>query len=363
LSPMTFAIGTTIADYQILSLLGRGGMGEVFKVRNMITDRVEAMKILLPNAGATPELADRFVREIKVLAGLEHSNIASLRTALRVENHLVMIMEMVEGSSLDEKIRSGGVGVRRGVDYICQVLDALSYAHQHGVIHRDIKPSNVLVTPEEKAKLTDFGIASKMGDPRLTATGSTVGSLYYMSPEQVRALALDARSDIYSAGATLYETITGRLPVQGSNYYEIMKAHLEQSPPPPISLVPGIPAGLSRAIEKSLEKAPEARFQTAREFRDALAAAAAGAAATAGMRPEPGFAPAITPATGYPVGWDPALLEKVRKELAVYVGPMAKLLVSREAKRARSLADFYNALAAEILSPADRQKFMASVPR
>lgn len=369
---MSFEIGDVIGDYRVIALIGRGGMGKVFKVRNSISDRVEAMKVLLPDAGEAPELADRFIREIKVVASLEHPNIASLRTALRVENQLLMIMELVEGASLDEKLRAGKPDARQSVDIICQVLAALGYAHRRGVIHRDIKPSNILITPQGAVKLTDFGIASKAGDPRLTATGMALGSLYYMSPEQVRAMPLDARSDLYSVGVTLYETVTGRRPIQGDSFFAIMKAHLEQRPPAPIDLTPDIPPALSRIIEKSLEKAPENRFQTADEFRSALL----DLHCSAGILPARNLE-AVTPAAAYQPNppaqasgpatgsgsWDAAVLERARGDLALFIGPMARVIVNRAAKRAQTLQDLYEILALEIPSPGDRQKFLASRPR
>src|SRR5512132_2230408 len=134
---MAFNVGETAGDYQIIGILGAGGMGKVYKVRNVISDRIEAMKILLPDLANEPDLADRFMREIKVQASLEHPNIAALHTALRVENQLLMLMEFVEGETLDHKLKSGPLPVAEAVDYIVQVLAALAYAHEHGVIHRD----------------------------------------------------------------------------------------------------------------------------------------------------------------------------------------------------------------------------------
>jgi len=188
---MGIEIGQTVGGYQVIALLGRGGMGKVYKVRNVISDRVEAMKVLLDDATAAPDLAERFLREIKVVAALEHPNIASLRTAFKVDDQLIMIMELVEGSSLDEKLRGGRLNALYALECTCQVLAALSYAHRLGVIHRDIKPANILITAGGVVKLTDFGIASKAGDPKLTAPGTALGSLYYMSPEQLKAEPLE----------------------------------------------------------------------------------------------------------------------------------------------------------------------------
>ena len=193
---MNLDIGSTVGDYQIIGILGAGGMGKVYKVRNAISDRVEAMKVLLPDLATEPELADRFIREIKVQASLEHPNIAALHTALRVQNQLLMLMEFVEGMTLDQKLKSWSAAHCEAVEYVAQVLRALGYAHQHGVIHRDIKPANMMLTPGGVIKLMDFGIAKAATDRKLTMTGTTMGSLYYMSPEQIKGEAtLDARSD------------------------------------------------------------------------------------------------------------------------------------------------------------------------
>src|SRR5215469_15580855 len=165
--PAIFEIGTTIGDYQIISVIGRGGMGKVFKVRNLLSDRTEAMKVLLPDIDVRLDLVERFLREIKVVAALEHPGIASLRTALRVRDQILMILEYVQGSSLHWHMQQGRIDTARAVGFTQQVLDALAYAHGRGVVHRDIKPSNILITSDGRAKLTDFGIASRTGDPRL----------------------------------------------------------------------------------------------------------------------------------------------------------------------------------------------------
>jgi serine/threonine protein kinase len=198
--PTIFEVGTTIGDYQIISVIGRGGMGKVFKVRNLLSDRIEAMKVLLPGTDPRADLVERFLREIKVVAALEHSGIASLRTALRANDQILMIMEYVEGTSLHARMLQGTIDTPRAVRFIQQVLDALAFAHRRGVVHRDIKPSNILVAPNDSIKLTDFGIASRSGDPRLTGEGVALGSLFYMSPEQMKAEVVDARSDLYSVG-------------------------------------------------------------------------------------------------------------------------------------------------------------------
>src|SRR5208283_953569 len=267
---MNYDIGTTIGDYQITGVLGSGGMGKVYKVRNIISDRIEAMKVLLPNLDTDRELAERFIREIKVQASLQHPNIASLHTAQRVDNQLLMIMEFVEGSTLDSIMRAGRIPLRDCVNYVSQVLAALSYAHAHGVVHRDIKPPNMMLTPEGVVKLMDFGIAKISVDHKLTQTGRTVGSLAYMSPEQISGTDVDARSDLYSLGISLYEMVTGKRPFEGDSDYSIMAAHLQQQPLPPVQLDPGLPPALNDIIMISIAKETVQRFQTADAFRAAL---------------------------------------------------------------------------------------------
>jgi len=267
---MSFQVGDKIGDYQIIGVLGAGGMGRVYKVKNMISDRVDAMKVLLPDLANEPDLADRFVREIKVLASLNHPNIAGLRTAFRLENQLLMIMEFVEGTSLEEKLRNGPLPLHDAIDYACQVLSALGYAHSQGVIHRDIKPANMMLTPENVIKLMDFGIAKSKTDRKLTMTGTTLGSLYYMPPEQVQGTDLDPRSDLYSVGVSLYEMVTGSRPFKGNSDYDLMVAQLQKAPLPPIDIQPELPKALNDIIMISLEKDPARRFQSAEAFRFAL---------------------------------------------------------------------------------------------
>jgi serine/threonine protein kinase len=268
---MSFEIGSTIGDYQIVQVLGAGGMGKVYKVRNVISDRVEAMKVLLPNLAGDPELADRFIREIKVQASLDHPNIAALHTAQRVDNQLLMIMEFVEGTTIDSMLKARKLTLRESVDYASQVLAALAYAHGHGVIHRDIKPPNMMLTNAGVVKLMDFGIAKIKADRHLTQTGRTVGSLYYMSPEQIEGSeALDPRSDLYSLGVSLYEMATGARPFQGDSDFSIMSAHMQQTPLPPIQYNPYLPKALNDIILMSIAKDPARRFQTGDAFRGAL---------------------------------------------------------------------------------------------
>jgi serine/threonine protein kinase len=291
-----FSTGQHIGDYEIISILGAGGMGKVYKVRNVISERVEAMKILLPDLTSNQSLADRFLREIRLLATLHHPNIAALRTALTYENQLVMIIEYVEGETIANRIARAPLSTAEVVNYSDQCLTALSYAHKQNIIHRDIKPANMMLTPDGIVKLMDFGIARSNKDGSLTSTGTTLGSLNYMPPEQVRGEVADARSDIYSFGASLYEMLTGKLPFDTDSQYALMTAQLNTDPPPPITLRSDLPPALNQIIMMCMAKDPEKRFQSADALRAALKTIPVSALPPARTTAVPGSAPSSTPA-------------------------------------------------------------------
>jgi hypothetical protein len=259
-----------IGDYEILASLGAGGMGRVFKVRNVISNREEAMKVLLPDFAKEPELAARFLAEIRTLGTLEHPNIAQLRTAFDYQGHFVMVMEYVEGATLEKMASAGRIPLERMLDYASQTLAGLSYAHSHGVTHRDIKPANIMITSHGVAKLMDFGIAKGTEDIQLTRPGTTIGSVYYMSPEQVQGAPIDARSDLYSFGVTLYEMFTGRKPFVSESSYTVLNAQINEIPVPLIEVNPELPVELNNIVLRAMEKDPAARFQSAEEFRHAI---------------------------------------------------------------------------------------------
>ena len=293
---MTYQPGDRIGDYEVLAVLGAGGMGKVYKVRNLISDRVEAMKVLLPNLAENPELGERFIREIKLQATLSHPNIAALHTALHYQNQLLMLMEFVDGITLDELVRSGPLRLEEAVNYISQVCDALAYAHSKGIIHRDLKPSNMMLTPDGVVKLLDFGIAKFARDRSMTKTGFLVGSLPYISPEQIEGLPdIDARTDIYSLGITLYQLVTGRVPFEADSEYSLMRKHLQEAPVPPMQVMPDVPQGLNEIILTAIEKDRNRRFQSAA----AMGAALRSLGASLGMTVPAQAAGAATPAGGY----------------------------------------------------------------
>ncbi len=283
---MSYQPGERIGDYEVLAVLGAGGMGKVYKVRNVISDRVEAMKVLLPNLAESPELAERFVREIKLQATLNHPNIASLHTALHYENQLLMLMEYVDGITLEQMVRGGALPVTDAVYYITQVCDALAYAHSKGIIHRDLKPSNMMILADGTVKLLDFGIAKFAQDRSMTKTGFLVGSLPYISPEQIEGLPdIDHRTDIYSLGITLYQLVTGKVPFEADSEYSLMRKHLQEMPVPPVQLMPDVPQGLNDIILTAIEKDRSRRFQTAAAMGAALRNLASTLGVTAAAQP------------------------------------------------------------------------------
>ena len=268
---MPFEAGQRVGDYEVVKMLGAGGMGHVYRVRNVISNRTEAMKVLLPDLTAEPELARRFIAEIRTLAGFDHPNIAQLHTAFQAENQLIMMMEFVEGYTLEEMARQRKLSLPDVSGFISQTLSALAYAHERGVIHRDIKPANLMVTSHGVVKLMDFGIAkSNVENHAQTKPGTTMGSLYYMSPEQVRGSGVDARSDIYSVGIVLYELLAGRRPFEADTTFSILNQQLNTPPQPPIEINPALPRVMNDIILRSLAKDPAQRFQNAEEFRSAL---------------------------------------------------------------------------------------------
>jgi serine/threonine protein kinase len=383
---MAWLPGTRIGSYEIVDALGEGGMGQVFRARHLISDRIEAMKVLLSASSSSQDMLDRFTREIRVLAGLNHPNIAALHTAFRHENQLVMIMEYVDGQDLRRCLQTG-ISLDQAVAYTQQVLAALEYAHSQNVIHRDIKPSNIMLTWDGRVKLLDFGIALATPDPRLTVTGSVVGSMHYIPPEQIYGEPPDERSDLYGMGVTLYEMMTGRLPIEGANYPQVIAAHLQYRPVAPHMINPQISEAVSAVVMKALAKEKRERWQTAKEFSVALGQAHAGlpvqfqvpasapfnGAMTAPIRSAINVAPAIpvsAPVDPAPAQksavvagskYQPEQLSEISQKLAAYVGPIASVLVKRASSSTNNLRELCDQVAAEIESSEARQKFLNSV--
>ncbi len=266
---------TVLGTYELVDVLGQGGMSVVFKARHKLTEQEVALKILPPELAAHSQVKSRFLDEAKALAALDHPNIVHLYNFGQENGSFVLAMQFVQGRTWERMIlESKRLDWKASARIAIDVLKALEYAHGRGVIHRDMKPSNVLVRAHDaSATVMDFGIAKMAQSTRLTATGQTMGTVRYMSPEQVRGQEVDLRTDIYSLGATIYESLVGDTPFDGQTHFEIMTKHLSEPPKPPSSLGVEMPAIIEDALMRSLAKRAEDRFETARDLRKVLEAA------------------------------------------------------------------------------------------
>lgn len=264
-------IGQIVGNYKILQALGEGGVGMVYKGVDTMLDREVAIKVLRPELASQTSVVERFRSEAVTLAKLSHPNIATLFSLFRHGTDLIMVMEFVRGESLEAIIqRRGKLAAEETIPFFCQALDGINHAHEVGIIHRDIKPSNMILTENGTLKVLDFGIARLLGSSRMTRVGNIIGTLEYMSPEQVRGEETDARSDIYALGMMLYELLTGRLPFESDNEFALMKMQTEQMPALPRSLNPDISPEIEAAIMRAVSKNANHRFQNAGEFLQTL---------------------------------------------------------------------------------------------
>lgn len=264
-------IGKEIGNYRIVEKLGEGGMGVVYKAIETHLDRPVAIKALSPQLCGNPELVERFRAEARAQGQMNHPNVATLYTFFVQDGAAYMVMEYVDGEAFDRMVkRRGPIPASEALPAFRQALAGVGYAHRLGILHRDIKPSNIMVNREGIAKVMDFGLAKISGDRSLTATGVRLGTVYYMSPEQILNRPADIRSDIYSLGATLYEILTGRVPFQGDSDFHILNAHVNTPPPLLSGVCANISGSTEQAVLKALAKNPEDRFQSAEEFAAAL---------------------------------------------------------------------------------------------
>ncbi len=261
-----------LGPYRLEAILGSGGMAVVYRARQTDGEAV-ALKVLFPPPGAGEEVRARFEREARTAARLRHPGIVRVLDAGQVEGYAYLAMILIEGQTLANRLtelNSQPLDESTAADIAWQIADALYYAHSQGVVHRDVKPSNILLTPDGRALLTDFGVAQALDDPGLTRTGHTVGTPAYMAPEQASGeQPVDGRADLYSLGVVLYQLVTGRPPFQGPTP-RVLHAHLFEPPPPPSSLAQVSP-GLEAVILRALVKDPAQRFQTGAAMAQALA--------------------------------------------------------------------------------------------
>lgn len=268
--------GERFREYEIIEKIGRGGMATVYKARHTLINQIVAIKIMNPSLTSDPQFCERFLREAQTQVQLTgHQNIVTIHNFIEEHGLYLIVMEYADGigvegkkiRSLAEQIRQfGAMDVGQFKPILSGVLAGLWFAHEQEIVHRDIKPSNIMFTNKGIAKIVDFGIAQIVGEQKLTRTGVAVGTPKYMSPEQVRGKKLDARSDIYSLGITIYEALTGTVPFRGDTDYEVMRKQEEEEPASPRTINPRVPLVWENLILKCIAKDPDKRPQSCKEI-------------------------------------------------------------------------------------------------
>jgi serine/threonine-protein kinase len=362
---MTEHLPDAIGRYRVTGLLGRGAMGTVYRAHDPLIDRAVAVKVVLPEllaAEGGEDFRARFRREAQAAGRCTHPNIVAVHDFAEDGPAPFIVMELVSGKTLHDVLRARGAFAQKAALGIAlQVLDALDYAHAAGITHRDIKPANVVLLPDGRVKVMDFGIA-RLNRTSLTHDGVMIGTPSYMAPEQVLGVSVDRRADIFATGIVLYEMLVGQTPFAGVTLTQLLykQAHHDLSRGEEIDRTP--PAA-HEALRRALAQDPESRYASAGDFAATLRK-------LVGL-PEPAAPPdatVVVPKRDAAMGsgtFEPALLERAERELASHVGPMARVFVRRAAESATGLDEFYRDLSAYIPREADRTRFLGghgSVP-
>jgi serine/threonine protein kinase/Tol biopolymer transport system component len=256
-------IGTTISHYKILEKLGGGGMGVVYKAHDTKLDRDVALKFLPPELTLDPEAKGRFIHEAKAASALQHNNICTIHDIDQTaDGQMFIVMDLYEGETLKSRITRGRLKIEEATDIAIQIAQGLGEAHQHGIVHRDVKPANILITKNGVVKIVDFGLAKLSGGTKMTKTGSTLGTVAYMAPEQLQGSDVDARADIFSVGVVLYEMVTGKTPFHGDHEAALMYSIMNEEPEPLQTHIPDVTSELIHVVGRALEKDPASRYKT-----------------------------------------------------------------------------------------------------
>jgi hypothetical protein len=281
---MPLSPGARLGGYEVLSLIGAGGMGEVYRARDTRLNRDVALKILPPQTAGSPTAFARFERKAQAVAALSHPNILAVHDFGRTDEAAYVVFELLQGATLRERLAGGPLPVRKAIDYARQVADGLAAAHARGIAHRDIKPDNLFVTDDGRVKILDFGLAQTgsvaaegahtiaLTQAPITDAGTVLGTVGYMAPEQVRGLGVDHRADLFALGCVLYEMCTGQRAFKGATPADTMTAVLSNDPPELSLSGQPTPPALDRIVRRCLEKQPTERFQSARDLSFALEA-------------------------------------------------------------------------------------------
>jgi eukaryotic-like serine/threonine-protein kinase len=293
--------GDVIAGrYELLELVGSGGMSSVWRSHDRLLDRTVAIKVLHEQFATDDEYVERFRREARSVAQLSHPNIVTVIDRGEDESRQFIVFEFVEGENLKQLIRrTGPLPVRDAIQMALQMARALAFAHGRGLVHRDVKPQNVLLNDDGQAKMTDFGIARSVDVQGVTITGTVLGTSEYISPEQARGEQVNARSDVYSLGVVLYELLTGSVPFTGENFVAVALKHVHEPPPNVLELRPDAPPRVAMAVERAMAKDPADRFQSMGELCNELEASLHDldpASEEATMIARPAASPATRPA-------------------------------------------------------------------
>jgi eukaryotic-like serine/threonine-protein kinase len=354
----------TIGRYRVDGLLGTGAMGEVYRAYDPVIDRPVAIKIVRPeliSGTASEQWLQRFRREARAAGRRFHPNIVAILDFGEDGGVPFLAMEYVEGRSLDAVLKtSGRLNPGPSAAIITQVLSALGFAHDSGIVHRDVKPSNIMVLNDGNVKVADFGIA-RIDTSEFTIVGDLLGTPAYMSPEQLSGAPVDKRTDLFAAGVIFFEMLTGVKPFRGKSLTEIISNMEKRGPEDIRALNPAVPDALKHVITKALAFDPASRYSGAAEFSQAIAKALPEGSAQSSI-PETPASRALDPEAGVPpIGapFPPDLLREIERDLATFIGPVASVAVKRVLRETNDLIVLYDLLGKQVESPRDRAELLA----